>query len=173
MQAAGIYNSYYSDVEGESSPFGGKVSAATVQQWEMDGLGEMGFTAGITHMNTSNPEENYGGSSQMGVCAMRNAAGDDLIAGSECALGQQGVSAGRVGREPQIGIDTDLADFDMDSLYYVPKDAYWRTVDDEDIRTQGVFTFQWKPSDDLDINFDYEFSDLEYTEKRMELTWRS
>ncbi|NVK26265.1 MAG: TonB-dependent receptor [Gammaproteobacteria bacterium] len=169
VQAAGIYNSYYSEVDGDSSPFGGKLSASTVQQWEVDGLGEMGFTAGITHKDTANPEENYGGSSQMGVCAMRDADGNDLVAGSECATGQQGVSAGRVGRQPQIGIDTDLADYDPSSFYYVPKDAYWRTVDDEDVRTQGVFTFQWKPSEDLDINFDYQFSDLEYTEQRMEL----
>ena len=169
VQAAGIYNSYYSDVEGESSPFGGKISASTVQQWELDGLGEMGFTFGVTHKRTSNPEENYGGSSQMGVCALRDAAGNDLIAGSQCATGQQGVSAGRVGREPEIGFDTNLEDFDPTSIYYVPKDAYWRSVDDEDVRTGAVATFQWKPTDDLNINFDYEYSDLEYTEKRMEL----
>jgi len=169
VQAAGIYNHYYSDVEGESSPFGGKLTASTVQQWQLDGLGDMGFTFGVTHQNTSNPEENFGGSSQMGVCALRDADGNDLIAGSECGTGQQGVSAGRVGRSPEIGVDTDLADYDPSSFYYVPKDAYWRTVDDEDIRTQGVFTFQWKPSDKLDINVDYEYSDLEYTEKRMEL----
>lgn len=169
IQAAGIYNSYYADVDGESSPYGGKVSASTVQQWELDGLGQMGFTFGITHKQTSNPEENYGGNSQMGVCALRDSAGNDLIAGSQCATGQQGVSAGRVGRGPEIGVDTNLDDFDLDSIYYVPKDAYWRSVDDEDVRTGAVFTFQWKPTDDLDINFDYEYSDLEYTEKRMEL----
>ena len=171
VQAAGIYNSYYSDVEGDSSPFGGNFTASTVQQWELDGFGEMGFTAGISLKSTSNPEENFGGSSQMGVCAMRDSAGNDLVAGSECALGQQGVSGGRVGREPQIGIDTDLADFDLssDSIYYVPKDAYWRTVDDKDDRLGSVLTFQWKPNDKLNINLDYQYSELEYTEERMEL----
>jgi len=168
VQAAGIYNSFYSDVEGESTPFGGSIVASTVQQWELDGLGEMGFTLGLTHKKTSNPEENFGGSSQMGVCALRNAAGDDLIAGSECASGQQGVSSGRIGYEPQLGIDTNLEDFDQDSLYYVPKDAYWRAVDDTDVRTGAVVTFQWKPNANLDINVDYQHSDLEYTEKRME-----
>lgn len=169
VQAAGIYNSYFSNVEGDSSPFGGSIVASTVQQWELDGLGEMGFTLGITHKNTSNPEENFGGSSQMVVCALRDAQGNDLYGGSNCSGNEQGVSAGRVGRAPEIGYDTNLEDFDQDSLFYVPKDAYWRTVDDEDIRTGVVFTFQWKPSDDLDINFDYQHSDLEYTEQRYEL----
>lgn len=131
----------------------------------------MGFTLGINHTNSSNPEENYGGSSQMGVCALRAADGSNLIGGSNCATGQQGVSAGRVGREHEIGIDTNLSDFDQSSIFYVPNDAYWRTGEDEDIRTGAVFTFQWLSSDKLDINFDYEFSDLEYTEKRMEFAF--
>ncbi|MDO6721254.1 TonB-dependent receptor [Psychrosphaera sp. 1_MG-2023] len=168
IQATGIYNSYYSDVEGDVSPFGAKIVASTVQQWETDSLGEMGFTFGVNHTRSSNPEENYGGNSQMGVCALRDNEGNNLVGGSNCATGQQGVSAGRVGRSPELGIDSDVADFDESSLFYVPNDAYWRTGEDEDTRTGAVFTFQWKPNDDLNINFDYEFSDLEYTENRME-----
>jgi len=169
VQAAGIYNSYYSNIEGDSSPFGGSIVASTVQQWELDGLGEMGFTLGVTHKNTSNPEENYGGSSQMVVCALKDAQGNDLYGGSNCSGNEQGVSSGVVGTSPIIGQDTNIEDFDQDSIFYVPKDAYWRTVDDEDVRSGIVFTFQWKPHDDLNINFDYQHSDLEYTEKRYEL----
>lgn len=169
VEATGIYNSYYDDVDGDVSPWGNKFVVSTVQQWETEDFGDMGFTFGITHSDSANPEENYGGSSQMAVCALRAADGSNLIGGSNCATGQQGVSAGRVGREPELGIDTDLADFDQSSIFYVPNDAYWRTGEDEDIRTGAVFTFQWVPRDDLQINFDYEYSDLEYTEKRMEL----
>lgn len=169
IQATGIYNNYYSDVDGDVSPWGGKIVASTVQQWETDSLGDMGFTFGINHTKSSNPEENYGGSSQMGVCALRAADGSELIGGSNCATGQQGVSAGRVGREPELGVDTNLEDFDQSSIFYVPNDAFWRTGEDEDIRTGAVATFQWVPSDKWNINLDYQFSDLEYTEKRMEL----
>ncbi len=169
VEATGIYNEYYDDVDGDTSPWGKKFVISTVQQWETDNLGDMGFTFGLNHSDSSNPEENYGGSSQMAVCALRGADGSNLIGGSNCATGQQGVSSGRVGREPEIGIDTDLADFDQSSIFYVPNDAYWRTGEDEDVRTGAVFTFQWIPRDDLEINIDYEYSDLEYTEKRMEL----
>lgn len=169
IQATGIYNNYYSDVDGDVSPWGGKIVVSTVQQWETDGLGDMGFTLGVNHTNSSNPEENYGGSSQMGVCALRAADGSNLIGGSNCATGQQGVSAGRVGRDPELGVDTDLADFDRSSIFYVPNDAYWRTGEDEDIRTGAVFTYQWVPNEHWNINLDAQYSDLEYTEKRMEL----
>lgn len=169
VQATGVYNSYYENVDGDVSPWGSKFVFSTVNQWETDSLGEMGFTLGVNRTDSANPEENFGGSSQMGICALRAADGTDLIGGSNCATGQQGVSAGRVGREPEIGIDTQLADFDQSSIFYVPNDAYWRTGEDEDIRTGAVLTFQWKPTDDLDINFDYEYSDLEYTEIRKEL----
>lgn len=169
VQATGIYNSYYQDVEGDASPWGAKFVVSTVQQWDAGDLGKMGFTLGINHTDSANPEENYGGSSQMAVCGLRAADGTELVGGSNCATGQQGVSAGRVGRAPEVGIDTDLSEFDTSSIFYVPNDAYWRTGEDEDIRTGAVFTYQWKPNQDLDINVDYEFSDLEYTEKRMEL----
>lgn len=169
VHATGIYNSYYQDVDGDVSPFGKKFVISTVQQWETENFGDMGFTLGLNHTDSANPEENYGGSSQMGVCALRAADGSNLVGGSNCATGQQGVSAGRVGREPEVGIDTDLADFDRSSIFYVPNDAYWRTGEDEDIRTGAVFTFQWVPTENLDINLDLEYSDLEYTEKRMEL----
>lgn len=170
VQVSGVYNNYYDDVEGgNTSPWGRKFVASTVQQWETKDFGDMGFTIGINHSDSANPEENYGGSSQMAVCALRAADGSSLIGGSNCATGQQGVSAGRVGREPEIGIDTNLADFDPNSIFYVPNDAYWRTGEDEDIRTGAVLTFQWVPNDKLNINADIEYSDLEYTEKRMEL----
>lgn len=170
FQVSGVYNDYYNDVDGgDTSPWGGKFVASTVQQWETDDFGDMGFTFGLNHSDSANPEENYGGSSQMAVCALRAADGSNLIGGSNCATGQQGVSAGRIGREPEIGIDTDLADFDPNSIFYVPNDAYWRTGEDEDVRTGAVLTFQWVPNDVLNINADIEYSDLEYTEKRMEL----
>ncbi len=169
VQVSGVYNQYYQDVDGDVSPWGGKIVASTVHQWETENFGDMGFTLGLNHSDSANPEENYGGSSQMGICALRAADGSELVGGSNCATGQQGVSAGRVGRAPEIGVDTDLADFDQSSIFYVPNDAYWRTGEDEDIRTGAVLTFQWVPNDKLNINADIEYSDLEYTEKRMEL----
>lgn len=170
FQGTGIYNEYYNDVDGgDTSPWGAKFVASTVQQWETDNFGDMGFTIGVNYTDSSNPEENYGGSSQMAVCALRAADGSALDGGDDCATSQQGISAGRVGRSPTLGSETNLENYDPTSIFYVPNDAYWRTGEDEDKRKGAVFTFQWVPNDDWNINFDYEYSNLEYTEKRMEL----
>jgi len=169
VEATGIYNTYYEDHT--SSPWGSKFVLSTVQSWETENAGSVGFTFGASHSNTANPEENFGGSSQMGVCALRLADGTALSDnGNDCtnSSSDQAVSAGRDGRTPTPGIDTNLADYDPSSIFYVPNDVYWRTGEDEDKRTNIVTTFQWVPNDQLNINFDYEYSRLEYNEQRME-----
>ncbi|XQW85098.1 TonB-dependent receptor [Thalassotalea piscium] len=170
VEATGIYNDYYSDVEGANvNPWGSKFVISTVRSWETEDYGNMGFTLGFVSSDDSNPEENYGGSSQMQACALRDAAGNALENGSgDCEDGDQGVSSGRQNSKPYLGRDTDLADFDQSSIFYVPNDAYWRTGEDEDSRSNVVATFQWQPTDQWDINLDYERSRLEYTEERME-----
>ncbi|WP_084631493.1 TonB-dependent receptor [Ferrimonas senticii] len=168
----GIYNSYYEDVEGDNaSPWGSKFVLSTVQNFDAGALGAMGFTFGFSYQDTANPEENYGGSSQMGVCALRDADGNPLSDNGETCFdddSDQAVSAGRVGRRPTPGEETDLANYDPSSIFYVPADAFWRTGTDEDTRKGIVVTYQWQPNDRWDINLDYEQSRLEYHENRME-----
>jgi TonB-dependent receptor len=173
VAATGIYNAYYGDVEGDVSPWGSKFVISTVQSFETEDYGDIGFSFGLNVTDSANPEENFGGSSQMGVCALRSADGTELSdAGGDCTDdedSEQAISAGRAGRTPTPGEDTFLEDYDQSSIFYVPYDAYWRTGEDKDERLGAVATVQWKPTDRLDINADFEFSDLEYTEKRMEL----
>lgn len=170
VEATGIYNSYYGNVDGENvNPWGNKFVLSTVRSWETDDFGSMGFTFGAVSSSDSNPEENYGGSSQMQACALKDSAGNTIVPDeNECDDGNQAVSSGRQGRSPELGKDTDLSDFDQSSIYYVPNDAYWRTGEDEDSRSSIVATFQWQPNDQWDINLDYQNSRLEYTEERME-----
>jgi len=170
VEVGGMYNQYYEDTS--EDPWGGKFVVSTVQNFETESMGAIGFTFGLSHQDTSNPEENYGGSSQMGVCALRDSDGNDLSdGGGDCTGGSsdQAVSAGRVGRTPTPGEDTDLADYDPSSIFYVPNDVYWRTGSDEDQRTNVVATVQWLPNDQWNLNADVELSRLEFTEERMEL----
>jgi iron complex outermembrane receptor protein len=170
VEATGIYNSYYGDVDGANvNPWGNKFVISTVRSWETEDFGNMGFTLGVVSSDDSNPEENYGGSSQMQACALKDSSGNTIVPDeNECDDGNQAVSSGRQGSSPQLGKDTNLSDFDQSSIFYVPNDAYWRTGEDEDSRTSVVATFQWQPNDQWDINLDYQNSRLEYTEERME-----
>ena len=172
VELGGMYNSYYQDTS--ENPWGSKFVLSTVQNFETDSIGDIGFTFGVSHQDTSNPEENYGGSSQMGVCALAAADGTPLSENgrdncTDYPQSDQAVSAGRDGRDPTPGVDTDLNDYDQDSIFYVPNDAYWRTGTDEDQRTNVVATVQWIPNDQWNLNADVELSRLEYTEERMEL----
>nr|WP_228497321.1 TonB-dependent receptor [Shewanella intestini] len=170
IEATGIYNSYYEDVDGVS-PWGSSFVLSTVQNFETDNAGSFGVTFGLTRTDSANPEENFGGSSQMGVCALRDAQGNALSdGGGDCTGGSsdQAVSAGRDGRDPTPTPES-IAMFDQDSIFYVPNDAFWRTGEDDDTRTGMVAAFQWVPNSSWDINFDYEYSRLKYNEQRMEL----
>lgn len=169
IEATGIYNSYYSDVSGgDTSPWGNKIVFSTIHSMETENFGDVGFSFGVNHTQSANPEENFGGSSQMGICALRNSDNQTLNGAGDCTGSDQAVSAGRVGRSPTPTPES-IATFDESSMFYVPNDAYWRTNEDTDTRTGAVATFQWVPNDQWDINADFEFSDLEYTEQRMEL----
>jgi TonB-dependent receptor len=169
IEATGVYNSYYDDVEG-SSPWGNSFVFSTVQNFETEKAGSIGFTLGLTRTDSSNPEENFGGSSQMGVCATRDAQGNELSDnGNDCtnSKSDQAVSAGAIGRDPTPTPES-LDMFDESSIFYVPNDAYYRTVSDTDERSGLVATFQWIPNEKWDINVDVERTRLEYDEQRME-----
>ena len=177
----GVYNDYYSDVDGDAvDPWGARFTLSTVQQWETDNYGDIGFTIGAQRSHDSNPEENYGASSRLGVCALRDVDGNQLSDGGDsCADGPeegqrggtslQAISEGELGRDTQIGRDTNLADFDESSIFFVPDNVFWRTGEDQDVRENLVGTFQWVPNDTLDINVDFEYSKLFYEERRFEV----
>ncbi|WP_111979844.1 TonB-dependent receptor [Algibacillus agarilyticus] len=181
VELSGIYNDYYGDVEGDVSPWGGKLVLSTVNQWETDNLGAMGFTFGVSHTESSNPEENYNSSSQLYACALRNADGSLIqsnrssgskIVSDECDDSGMRVSEGDIDNNAAAGIDLSdpeyMAQFDQKSIFFTPSSSLWRTGEDEDTRSNIVATFQWVPNDQWDINVDAQLSRLEYTEKRME-----
>ncbi|MGZ9899262.1 hypothetical protein [Shewanella gaetbuli] len=62
FEATGIHNEYNEDVEG-SSPWVSSFVFSTVQNFETEKAGAFGFTLGLSRTDSSNPEENFGGSS--------------------------------------------------------------------------------------------------------------
>ena len=173
VEVQGVYNDYYSNVSGEAvDTLGSRITFSTVKQWETENAGDIGFILGLQRSHDSNPEENYGGSSQMGVCALRDAQGNALTDdGRDCtdwrsggSRSTQAVSAGRLGRSPTPGENVDLANFDQSSIFYIPNDAYWRTGNDKDVRENVVAIFKWVPNDEVDSNHDFQYSKL-FTKK--------
>ncbi|WP_440876918.1 TonB-dependent receptor [Thalassotalea sp. PLHSN55] len=197
IEAQAAYNDYYTQADNQS-PWGNEFKLSTVQNFETDALGDMGFSFGYVQSNSANPEENYGTSSTLAACSFRAADGSPLITtdGGTTLDPQERcgdrdmsngvpendtmVSPGRSNDLVTLGPNANpdhfgengadhLAKFDPDSIFFIPDDSYWRTGHDEDERRNIVGTFQWVPNDKWDINIDYASSRLEYTEQRMEL----
>ena len=191
----GTFNDYYTEADNQSA-WGNKFTISTVHSFETDSFGDMGFSLGYVQSNSANPEENYGTSSTLAACSFRAADGSPLTTnnGDNERCGDRDlnssnnnlpdndsmVSPGRSADLVTLGPNADpsrfgvngadhLAKFDPDSIFFIPDDSYWRTGTDEDERQNIVGTFQWVPNDQWDINLDYAFSRLEYTEDRMEL----
>jgi TonB-dependent receptor len=195
VEAQADYNDYYTTADNQSA-WGNKFTISTVHSFETDSFGAMGFSLGYVESSSANPEENYGTSSTLAACSFRAADGSPLTTnnGDNERCGDRDlnssnnnlpdndsmVSPGRSADLVTLGPNADasrfgvngadhLAKFDPDSIFFIPDDSYWRTGTDKDERRNVVGTFQWVPNDKWDINFDYAYSHLEYTEDRMEL----
>lgn len=174
VNVQGVYNDYYSDVDGDAvDPWGARITASTVQQWETDNFGDVGFTVGLQRSHDSNPEENFGASSRLGVCGLRDIDGNQLSDnGGRCSEddsdsrnSEQAISTGELGRR----LPNNNTEFDESSIFFVPESRFWRTGEDQDVRENIVATFQWIPTDNLDINLDFQYSKLFYEERRFEV----
>lgn len=174
LNVEGVYNDYYSDVDGDAvDALGARITASTVQQWETDNFGDIGFTIGVQRSHDSNPEENFGGSSRLGVCGLRDIDGNELDDnGGRCSEddsdsrnSEQAISTGELGRR----LPNNSTEFDPSSIFFVPESVFWRTGEDQDVRENVVATLQWVPNDDLDINVDFQYSKLFYEERRFEV----
>lgn len=195
VEAQAEYNDYYTAADNQS-PWGNKFTISTVQSFETNSFGDMGFSLGYVQSNSANPEENYGSSSTLAACSFRAADGSALTTnnGDNERCGDRDldknnnympdndsmVSPGRSADLVTLGPNADpdrfgvngadhLAKFDRDSIFMIPDDSYWRTGSDKDERQNFVGTFQWVPNHQWDINVDFASSRLEYTEDRMEL----
>jgi iron complex outermembrane recepter protein len=195
VEAQAANNSYYTSADNQSE-WGNKFTLSTVQSFETESFGDMGFSFGFVQSNSANPEENYGSSTTLAACSFRAADGSPLTTnnGDNERCGDRDlnssnnnmpdndsmVSPGRSQDLVTLGPNADverfgvngadhLAKFDPSSIFFIPDDSYWRTGRDEDERRNIVGTFQWVPNEQWDINLDYASSRLEYTEDRMEL----
>ncbi|GAA6171050.1 hypothetical protein NBRC116592_07200 [Colwellia sp. KU-HH00111] len=197
VEVQGVYNDYYTEADNQSA-FGNKFTLSTIQNFETESFGDLGFSLGYVQSNSANPEENYGSSTTLAACSFRAADGSELVTmdggtshdpGERCGdrdmkkgvpENDTMVSPGRSNDLITLGPNANaeyfgengadhLAKFDPNSIFFIPDDSYWRTGTDKDERQNLVGTFQWVPNDEWNINVDFASSNLEYTEDRMEL----
>ena len=139
----GQYNPYGDRIVG-SGGTGWRGTLSYVDQFANDTIG---ISIGFQRNDTNNPEETYAASSTWSACRA-----DIVVPSNNC---------------------TELAREDYDSeipYYLVPNSRIFRQISETDQRDAAFGAVQWRPSDQINVNLDVQYSDRTYVESRRDLT---
>lgn len=140
----------YPDYDGklnDGDGIGWRGTASYLDQFELANGGELGLSIGVQRLEGSNPEEVVATSSTWTACdATQPPVADncpDVQVGDENAAG------------------TPIA--------LMPNGRTYRQLVEHDRRDAAFAALQWRPDDTMEVNFDYQWSDREFSEDRNEL----
>lgn len=135
----------------DSGKLGWRGTASYIDQFTLKNGGELGVSLGIQSLETSNPEEMISNSTTWSAC---NNNVNSSATTNCAALTPAAYDA--AGRPP---------------YYLVPGSRTYRTIIDKDTRDAVFGAVQWRPSDTVEVNLDYQWSDRTYTEDRNDLNF--
>ncbi|WP_447763269.1 TonB-dependent receptor [Sphingopyxis panaciterrae] len=137
------YNPYGDRVTGSGGGVGWRGTLSYVDQFANDTIG---ISLGFQRNDTNNPEETYAASTTWTACRA-----DINVSNGNC---------------------TELTrPYGSDTPYYlVPNSYVFRQISETDKRDSAFGAIQWRPSDQLNINLDVQYSDRTYVESRRDLT---
>ena len=139
------YNPYQDKIRGQGA-WGWRGTASYVDQFQLGGLGDVGIAIGVQRNQVNNPEETFAAGSTYYACnPLINSTGNC----SEITR-QQG-NAGS-------------------AFYLAPSSLTFRQITEQDKRDAVIGSLQWKPNSEIDINFDVQYSNRNYSEDRHDLT---
>jgi TonB-dependent receptor len=147
------YNEY-ADKADNADPWGYRGSISYVDQWELSGGSEIGFSIGYSRWDSGNPEETFSTSSSWVVCQTSVDPQDDRCTdrGGEYTPADQAADAAN-------GIVAD-------DLYFIPNSYYWRLNNAEvEVRDALMGSFEWR-NDRADMTIDWFWSDKYYEDDR-------
>lgn len=131
---------------------GHRLSLSFTDVFETD-AGVLGFAIGYAGADAPVTEESYNASSNWRECY------SDFWA--------DGGSSNCEGNNSDD--DAYLAALEAGDYYFIPNLSYLRQMESEETRDAVITSIQWQPTDNLDINFDAQWSDREYYEDRHDL----
>lgn len=141
----GSYSDYGARVKGDNG-LGWRGTLSYIDQFKV-GDGEVGISIGVQRNKTSNPEETVAGSSTWTAC---NAT---ITTSGNCT-------------------EITRAQVEAGTPYYFRPNSYaWRQISEEDQRDAIFAAVQWKPSDRIEFNADFQYSDRVFDEQRNDLNF--
>ena len=135
------YNPYGDRIVGGSGGVGWRGTLSYVDQFANDTIG---IAIGMQRNDTNNPEETYAGSSTWVACRADN------VATGNCT-------------------ELKREDYGKAPFFLVPNAYTFRQISETDKRDAVFGSIQWRPSDQININLDVQYSDRTYVESRRDL----
>ncbi len=149
FEAKANYNEY-DDNHLDPYGLGFRGTASYVDQFDIDGFGRFGVSLGYQANRTTNPEDTFSASSTWVAC------NDSVtVLNGNCpevtrAQGNAGVP-----------------------FYLISNSLIFRQIEEQDSRDAYFGAFQWRPTDRLELNLDFQYSDRQYDEDRHDLIFSS
>lgn len=139
----------YDDRLNDNAGVGWRGTASYIDQFEIDGLGELGISLGVQSLEGTNPEELFTSSSSWVAC---NGTQTVAVTSNCTSVTPAQVAAG--------------------TPYYLSAGSRtYRQFVENDQRDAIFGALQWRPNDKLEISLDYQNSRRTYTEERNDLNF--
>ncbi|MEP9361120.1 TonB-dependent receptor [Sphingomonas sp. KR3-1] len=139
---------------------GYRANASLVKQFHT-GIGEFGIAIGYQRQDVAAPEDYYNGNSAFVPCNTA-ASNGTLATGTTAVLNAAGANSNcTVGTAPRTGIGETIG-----STYYATQSRNFRQQNTRELRNAVIGAIQWRPTDNLDIALDGQWSRRESTENR-------
>ncbi len=158
------YNPNNANIDIAERDWGYRASASYIDQFQSAELGQLGFSLGLQKNVVTNPEQEYRTSSAWRDCRNDPAVGAGVYSSSNCDSGQGDLRMEvdrTTGQAPDAGVPA----------LFVPSQRSFRQNITEDDRESVFLAAQWRPTDRMEINADYQFSDRGFTEMRNDLVF--
>jgi TonB-dependent receptor len=125
------------------------------------GIGDIGISIGVQRQDVAAPEDYYNGNSAYVPCNT-SANNGTLATGTTAQLNAAGANSNcSVAAAPRAGIGETVGD-----TYYATQSRSFRQQRTRELRNAVIGALQWKPTPNLDIAFDGQYSKRESTEDR-------
>ncbi|MCY4427438.1 MAG: TonB-dependent receptor [Halieaceae bacterium] len=166
VEVKGNYNPDNSDINDNERDWGARPTLSYIDQFETDGLGDIGVSLGIQKNLATNPEQEARTTS-----GWRDCRADPSVAGGVYRTSSGNCDSGsgnlNLNVDPATGVSADASA----PFIFVPSSRSYRQNITDDERESFFAALQWRPNQRVDINFDMQVSDRTFTETRNDLVF--
>jgi TonB-dependent receptor len=160
----------------EGQDFGTRATVAYIDQFDFDNGARLGVSLGVQVRDESNPEQEYqttSGGGRLEACELASFDSNALPTDTDgrCHDGIADVSNDAI--QGLIDSNPNYNSVDDIPFAYIPRDHRYRQNTTSDEREALFGAIQLQPTDRLDINFDFQYSERDQRELRKDLQWGS